>query len=372
MNLTPKTYIAILNWKQYEATRQCLQSVTNASLPENTEIYLLDNESNPDELNKIKAWFHQTTPNYQLHTTDYQLNLGFAKAYNVFFDKMLGQGSALGPKDSILILNNDTIVTEGFVQKMISKINTETKTEMIACQMKLMNKEIDNLGVTMYRSGIAAPKTRENQKLFCPSGGAALYTIRLLRTLKEKTGHYFDADFFCYTEDVDLGYRARLLGFQTGLASDAIIYHHRTLSTGSPFNDFVLYHGIRNTLYSTIKNTPLLLLFMYSPYIILAHLAVIGRSLTQRKLSIAFRIYFHFLKALPSLLKKRHHIQKNRVTTAKQIKDVVTPQFFEPEYLKFCIKTLFQSPEPHRTIRTPSSTSKNKTKKSELFRDFSR
>jgi N-acetylglucosaminyl-diphospho-decaprenol L-rhamnosyltransferase len=70
----------------------------------------------------------------------------------------------------------------------------------------------------------------------------------------------FDERFFCYCEDVDLGYRLRLAGETTLLLPAAVVEHVGSASTGVR-SDFSIFHGSRNRIWTFIKNTPTPLLF---------------------------------------------------------------------------------------------------------------
>ena len=81
-------------------------------------------------------------------------------------------------------------------------------------------------------------------------------TAELLRAIHQATGEYFDEHFFCYAEDTDLAWRAVLLGYRAAYAEDALVYHKGSISSGGPNSDFVLYHGIRNSLFVLVKDIP--------------------------------------------------------------------------------------------------------------------
>jgi N-acetylglucosaminyl-diphospho-decaprenol L-rhamnosyltransferase len=74
----------------------------------------------------------------------------------------------------------------------------------------------------------------------------------------------FDERFFCYCEDVDLGYRLRLAGEATLLLPDAVVAHVGSASTGVR-SEFSIFHGSRNRIWTFIKNTPPLLLWLTAP-----------------------------------------------------------------------------------------------------------
>ena len=103
-----------------------------------------------------------------------------------------------------------------------------------------------------YRAGYGRPRPA-----LLPEGevfsacGAAMMIDRAL--FLEMGG--FDERFFCYCEDVDLGYRLQLRREPVLLAVKAVVNHvgSATFGVRSPFS---LYHGTRNRLWVFVKNTP--------------------------------------------------------------------------------------------------------------------
>ena len=57
-----------------------------------------------------------------------------------------------------------------------------------------------------------------------------------------------------YCEDVDLNWRARLAGFETAFAPDAVVYHHLSATAGG---SLASYYVGRNMLAVLIKDVPL-------------------------------------------------------------------------------------------------------------------
>ena len=77
---------------------------------------------------------------------------------------------------------------------------------------------------------------------------------------------YFDPMYFSYAEDLDLGWRARLNGFNAGYATNAIAYHKGSAST-KKLSDFAVYHTYRNLLWTQFKNFPFLLFLWQLPWL---------------------------------------------------------------------------------------------------------
>jgi GT2 family glycosyltransferase len=65
----------------------------------------------------------------------------------------------------------------------------------------------------------------------------------------------FEERFFCYGEDVELGFRLRLQGGRCLQVADAIVHHVGSASTGKR-SAFATYHGIRNLTWTVAKCLP--------------------------------------------------------------------------------------------------------------------
>jgi GT2 family glycosyltransferase len=74
----------------------------------------------------------------------------------------------------------------------------------------------------------------------------------------------FDEHFFVSHEDVDLSYRARLLGYRCRYAADAVVRHHGSVTLGRT-SAFAVFHGQRNLEWLYLKNSPLSILLRSMP-----------------------------------------------------------------------------------------------------------
>jgi len=160
-----------------------------------------------------------------------------------------------------------------------------------------------------YRAGIghATPKDLVVSEVFSPCGAAML----IRRDLWQQLGG-FDEDFFCYCEDVDLGFRARLLGERCLLVPKAQVAHVGSASLGVR-SDFALYHGYRNRLWLYLKNMPLALLIPTLPIHI--GLTLIGalKDTLKGKGALVAKALCDAWRSLRPILAHRKFIQKTRV-----------------------------------------------------------
>ncbi len=97
--------------------------------------------------------------------------------------------------------------------------------------------------------------------------GAAIYR----RELFDRVG-YFDEQHFAYLEDVDIGFRANILGYRNYYLPKAVAYHIGSASSGVRYNEFKVKLAARNSVYVYYKNLPTLQLLLNAPFIAAGHI----------------------------------------------------------------------------------------------------
>jgi GT2 family glycosyltransferase len=228
-------------------------------------------------------------------------NTGFAGATDEALRALLAETDI----ERVLLLNNDAIATAAMASWM-----QQARGDM--CAARVMNRsdptQVDSLGIVMYRSGLASNRLSPDEPLFGPTGGCAIYSRRLLQALLDRHGYIFDERFFCYAEDTDVAFRALLLGFKPSYNDNTVALHSGQASSGGKFNDFVLYHGIRNSLWVLVKCMPTLLLLRWLPWISIMYLAVVVLHVRQGRFSTVFRLYRDASIGLRRMLRSRRSI----------------------------------------------------------------
>ncbi|WP_323761772.1 glycosyltransferase family 2 protein [Maricaulis sp.] len=159
-----------------------------------------------------------------------------------------------------------------------------------------------------YRSGYGRPvETLLAEGEVFAACGAAMF---IRRDLFEALGG-FDDRFFCYNEDVDLAYRARLLGHRIVQLRDARVDHVGYGSSGRR-SAFATYHGVRNRLWVFMKNTPGWLFWVLLPGHILATLALWLSSLRFGQAGVFFRAIRDALSGRADIMATRRQVQAGR------------------------------------------------------------
>ena len=243
-----KVSVIIPNYKGIDFIRGCLDSLKKQSY-EDFEIIVADNFSDDGSADIVEKEY----PDVKLIRLSQ--NYGFSRAIN--------EGLKISKADYVLLLNNDTTVHECLIEKLVAAMESDERIFSVASKMLQMYEpeKIDGAGDLYCALGWAfargkdKPKDRyaNRQNVFAACGGAALYRRRIL----DEIG-WFDEFHFAYLEDVDIGYRARIMGYRNVYEPGAIVYHAGSGVSGSRHNDFKVRLSARNNMYIIMKNMPTL------------------------------------------------------------------------------------------------------------------
>ena len=192
-------------------------------------------------------------------------NFGFCKAVN--------EGIRASGTEFVLLLNNDIEAAPDFVDEMTAAIKRHKKA--FSCQAKMIQfhdrQKLDDAGNYYCALGwaYARGKGREicrydrEEKIFAACGGAAIYRREIFREIG-----FFDEEHFAYLEDTDVGYRARIYGYENWYAPRAVVYHVGSGTSGSRYNQFKTRYSSRNNVYLIYKNMPAGQILLNLPFLL--------------------------------------------------------------------------------------------------------
>lgn len=291
----PEVSVVIVNYNGKKFLNDCLLSLENQTCP-NFEVIFVDNASTDGSVGYVKEKF----PSVRI--IENPENYGFAKGNNI------GIKAAQG--DFIATLNNDTKICPGWMEEMMSAMNSRGNVGMCASKMLFMKNPgmINSTGICISRSGACWDRGMFEQdrgqyesigEVFGPCAGAAMYRRRML----EETG-LFDEDFYAYMEDADLAFRGRLAGWKCMYVPKAVVYHFHG-GTAGYVSDYTIYYGNRNILWNCIKNFPSYLLITSLPWIVGRNLAVIPYYFLNGHASVILRSKMDAVKGISKMLAKR-------------------------------------------------------------------
>ena len=230
---------------------------------QNFETILVDNGSSDGSV----AF---TMGNYPwVHIIELPDNFGFSRAVN--------EGIYAARAPYVLLLNNDTEVKEDFVEEMLAAIRRHKNAFSCGARMVQYHDRdrLDDVGNYYCALGWSFARGRgkdihayeTEDKIFSACAGAAIYRKKII----EKIG-YFDEEHFAYLEDTDIGYRARIYGYENWYAPKAIVYHVGSGTSGSRYNQFKTRYSSRNNIFLIYKYMPQLQIILNLPFLAVSFL----------------------------------------------------------------------------------------------------
>ncbi len=223
--MKPLVYIILVNWNGIDDTVECLDSLKKITYP-NYKVVLVDNGSKDNQAEKLKKIF----PDVFLIKN--KINTGFVGANN--------QGIKIALKNKakhVLLLNNDTVVKENFLDILVEEIESSKNVGAISPKILYyksnkiwsMGGKISILtGISiMIGKGKNSVKYLKNIEPDFLTGCAFLIKSEIIK----KVG-LLDPIYFAYYEDVDWSYRIRKSGYKILVNPDSIIWHKKSASAG--------------------------------------------------------------------------------------------------------------------------------------------
>lgn len=187
------------------------------------EIIVVDNNSKDGTMNYLS--------NYNCRVIVNTTNLGFAKANN--------QASEIARGDYLLFLNNDTVITPGFLRKMQDVFQKDATVGIVGCLITKMEepKKVQHAGVMFtqdyfpYELGLEIPSIAPG----IPFNDPRVHIIREVPAVTAAcmmVSHRvwsavggFDVEYINGWEDVAFNLRARELGYSVWYTGETSIRH---------------------------------------------------------------------------------------------------------------------------------------------------
>lgn len=171
-----------------------------------------------------------------------------------------------------------------------------------------------------YRGWFGWPSSSlpEDGECFSPCAAAAFYRRETFLALGG-----FDERFFCYAEDMDLGFRLRLEGGRAIQLKDARVYHEGSGVTGRA-SDFAVYYGARNRLWMYYKSLPLTVFLLTAPFHAAVNLALLIRWGAAGRFSAYWRGVRDGVTGLKALREDRRSIAARRRLSPAAVAGLLT------------------------------------------------
>lgn len=288
------------------------------------KLIVVDNASTDGSADHLEEMF----PDIQVVRSP--TNVGFAAANNL--------AVTMAPEASwIALLNPDAVPHPRWLEELVAASCAYPESGSFSSRALSAHDPdiIDGAGDVYHVSGRYwrrgsghpdSPKYSTKQAVFSACAAAALYSATAWR----KVGG-MDEDFFCYGEDVDLGFRMQLAGYRCLYIPAAQVVHHGSAITGRN-SDFSTYYGHRNLVWVYFKNMPRPLFWLYLPQHILINMVTLVKFSFRGQARVIFKAKWDAIKGLPRVFHARKSIQSMRCADIGDLKRVMTKGLFRPYF----------------------------------------
>jgi GT2 family glycosyltransferase len=300
--------VVVVNWNGKKVLPVCLDALSRQTW-KSFRVVVVDNGSTDGSL-ECAARYDRGIELVRLPS-----NMGFCCANNIALRRI--------ETPYVALLNNDAVPCPQWVEALVSGLERNSEAGFAASKLLFNDAKgfIDRAGDGYTKAGVGYLRGRwapcseysEEEMVFGASAAAALYRTDMLRRVG-----LFDEDFFLLHEDVDLSFRAQLMGFRCVYVPDAVAYHgvSSSIVRDSPTS---VYYGQRNLEWVYLKNMPSSLLLrtslLHTVYTMVAFAFFLrigrGREFIKAKRDA--------LSAVPVMMRKRKEVQAQRVVDDRYI-----------------------------------------------------
>lgn len=236
--------IAIINYKTFQKTIECINSIRN-TMKEEYKIYLLENGSNNESVDILKSQYFNAE-DVDLIISD--TNHGYARGNNLCITKMIEDGCNIA-----IISNNDIICSNNAIDTLVQDLNNNA--EYLLVGPKIVSPEgifqnsvkgkkytsVEYLKKSTYLANFFGPEIKEEHKknellhelteVFWVSGAFFACNLEKMNEIG-----LFDKNTFLFFEEYILAEKAFSKGYKLGYDPKAVVMHYHAVSTGGGLN----------------------------------------------------------------------------------------------------------------------------------------
>lgn len=302
--------VIIVNWNGKTDLHECLNSLFKITYSP-IEVIVVDNGSSDGSVELVKRKF----PNVK--NVNVGKNLGFAEGNNLGYKKSTGE--------YVLFLNNDCIVTDDFLDKLVLYLKKNPTVGIVQPTIffyrpnTIFHSTINSVGSFLLKNGFLYHqdygKKFIKQKYTKPfeifSAYGACFLVK--REVIEKVG-LFDPDYFAYFEETDLCHRVWLAGYSVMTYPSVHVFHKGAQTSAKLPSAFIQFHSFKNKFYSYLKNLDSHnLLVMLIPHFLICEagsLIYLFFGKPRYTLAIQKAIFWNIVR-YRKIIAERKHVQKN-------------------------------------------------------------
>lgn len=321
--------VITVNFNGKRHLKACFSSLIEVNYPcSKYEIIMVDNGSTDGSIDYVRNAFPC------VRIIELKRNTGWVGGINA--------GVKYANGEYVIVLNNDVYVDKQWMIELVRSLDDES-TEIGSSKNFLTRDHsiLDAAGCTNNIIGqgwdIGMLKKYNGEFEFgyeiTHPGGASCITKR--RVIKNY-GYLLDPDYFISQDDLDLGWRARLLGFKVVYAPKGIAYHERGgTSSVSPSSFYYFLRNMFITYYKNLEEANLnKVLFLVVENIFLTSIFEFMRSRDINFMVNLVRIARYIKRNKKEIMEKRKRVQNIRKVSDKKIFSLFSTLIIAPNEVK--------------------------------------
>ena len=309
-----KIGIIIVNYKDYaeKFLSECKNSLDNQTFPKDQfQVYIVDNASTESSLNYLESHFKDAKV---LPRPDGN----FSAANN------LGAQKAIEDECEIIIaLNMDVVLDEDWLKNLVEQVESNKEGIYQSKMLLHSNKELVNSEGNLFHylgfgftDGYNKLNDKDESEIKELKGYVSGCAIAFHKDVYEKLGGW-NEEYYMYHDDLEMGWKAKLLGIKSYLVPNSIVYHKYEFSRSVQ----MVYYMERNRYLAILHFYKWQTIIIFLPILIVLDLAMWLYSIIGgwgfQKLKVF--LYFIRITSWKKIFQTRKKVQTIRKTTDKQI-----------------------------------------------------
>lgn len=303
-----KTFIVLLNYKNYEDTYACIESIDKCGyFQEGIQVIIVDNFSPDESYQKLKL-----IENNFITVLQSEYNGGFSYGNNIGIRYAMECGA-----DYVLLINNDTLVTVGMVDRLIAACQKNGDEAIVSSKILRYPEtniiwygggDVSKITFKTKHIGINCKDCDKYSKIYSTKyicGCCMLISRKVINAIG-----LLPEEYFMYCEDLDYSLLATRNNIKLVYCGEATLYHKVSISCGGEDSKFSLQYIIKNRFLLIKKygnrQRELILALYYFLYYVYKSIKYAWKGNTEISLFV-LKSYFKFLPILLNKYKDREN-----------------------------------------------------------------
>jgi hypothetical protein len=345
----PKIALIILNHNGKHILDETLASSFNQSYP-NLKIYVADSASVDGSLEYLAINYPKAI------VLSSKEDLGITGICNF-------AANLINDCDYYVFLSNDILLDKHCIKELVTTVTSNPNAGIVTSvmikygQKQVTTNPIDSAGYSMDLFGFISPNnhdlpfnslSKSTFETYASCGTSFIISRKLFHQIGG-----FDNKFWGFSDDIDLSWRVRLLGYKVLVNPKSHVYHHQSVTLSKNKRSRNRFLSEKNILRMLLKNYSLLSLLTIIPLYIILELAEILFFTIMFQPHLAYsiiRAIYWNVSNLQNTLYERNKIQNLRRVSDLSILKKIFWGSYKVKIIPLYIKSIIKVPKPAASL----------------------